>query len=87
MTNHEEIVNLPDLSFVRYCKIKYDLNRGVYNTIDEWLYKKEVEDITLRRKFILEFLLFFVHSVEHNGKIGKGNLTNFLNKYWDRQHQ
>ncbi|ETI68298.1 hypothetical protein [Neobacillus vireti] len=79
------IINLPDQLFSRYCKETFGLNRGVYNTIDEWFYKNSAESIEVRRKKILDFLLFYVSSLKNveecKIKFGKGNLINLLAEY------
>ncbi|KRF67243.1 hypothetical protein ASG99_16595 [Bacillus sp. Soil768D1] len=92
MTVHEQqsVVHLPDLLFVRYCQETYGLNRGVYNVIDEWFYRQNLVSVEMRRQQVLEFLLFFISLInkERNGhklKFGKGELTNLLTEYWDRQ--
>ena len=80
----KSIINLPDLLFVRYCEETFGLNRGVYNTIDQWFYKKEVKDIKVRRKKTLEFLLYckgLIKKEENKLKFGRGNLTNLLTEY------
>ncbi|OIK10724.1 hypothetical protein BIV60_19820 [Bacillus sp. MUM 116] len=79
------VINLPDLLFSRYCKETFGLNRGVYNTIDEWFYNNSAESIEVRRKKILDFLLFYISSLKDiekcKIKFGKGNLVNLLTEY------
>lgn len=75
------IINSPDLVFVKYCEETFGLNKGVYNTIDQWLYRKGFLDIKDRRKKTMEFLLFCTN-ITNKGKrklkFGRGNLTNLL---------
>ncbi|WHY69389.1 hypothetical protein [Neobacillus sp. SuZ13] len=53
-----EYLNLPDLQFFQWCHSQYGLNKGVYNTIDQWFYGIGIERIQYRRIFILKFLDF-----------------------------
>ncbi|MFC5589754.1 hypothetical protein ACFPRA_12685 [Sporosarcina soli] len=84
------IINLPDLLFVKYCTETFGLNRGVYNTIDEWFYLENVQDIKVRRENILDFLLYTSESMDKGDrkgklKFGKGNLVNQLEEYSEHQ--
>jgi hypothetical protein len=84
------IINLPDLLFVKYCTETFGLNRGVYNTIDEWFYMENVKDIKVRRENILDFLLYTIRSMDQDDrkgrlKFGKGSLINQLVEYSERQ--
>lgn len=84
VNKQKSVINLPDLLFIKYCEETFGLNRGVYNVIDEWFYKKDVKDIKMRREKILEFLLFAKSTLNSlNGKLkfGKGNLVNLLSEY------
>ncbi|MFC6603187.1 hypothetical protein ACFQDF_19260 [Ectobacillus funiculus] len=47
-----EYLNLPDLQFFNWCNQQYRLNRGIYNTIDEWFI------IMASRKFFLVESIF-----------------------------
>jgi len=75
--------HLPDIRFCQYCFEKYRLNRGVYNTIDTWLYDHGYRNVTVRRELALAFLEFH-HRTEplEEGmkfyKFGKGNLVERL---------
>jgi riboflavin kinase len=77
----ESIWQLPDYQFVTHCFEVYGLNRGIYNTIDEWLYSFGVKDILRRRQLILSFLSS-IHDVDRKQgrylKFGKGGLTKQL---------
>lgn len=77
-------IHMPDLLFVRFCEEKYKVNRGVYNTIEQWFYDQGIHNILQRRKVILSFLLFSRTYQNSDGKIkfGHGGLTERLNKFW-----
>ena len=83
----EDHTNLPDNRFVSYCFERYGLNRGVYNTIDDWFYRHGVTSITERREFIIIFLVSLQEGRATYGplKFGKGVLTkrllDFMAKY------
>lgn len=51
-------LHLPDLDFVRKAEEKFQVNRGIYNTIDAWFYKNGLEDIVKRRSHITQFLTY-----------------------------
>lgn len=81
-----EVLHLPDIQFVTYCFEIFGLNRGIYNTIDQWLFEHGFADIVQRRKIIVTFLndLQAKHGLERNGSIlrfGKGGLTKQLYDY------
>lgn len=77
-------IHFSDLAFARHCIKKYHINRGIYNTIDEWFYQKGLVEILLRRKTIIHFLHFINrHSNEKSGnKFGHGGLSFQLNYFW-----
>lgn len=54
-SNH---LNLPDLAFFQWCHSQFGVNKGVYNTIDTWLYESGVEEILERRNYTEEFLRY-----------------------------
>lgn len=84
----KSIINFPDLLFAKYCNEIYGLNRGVYNTIDEWFYKNNIESIEMRRKNILDFLQWtrsFHDKETYKLKFGKGNLITLLTEYRNLQ--
>ncbi|WP_051633716.1 hypothetical protein [Bacillus sp. UNC41MFS5] len=53
-----EYLNLPDLQFFNWCNQQYRINRGVYNTIDQWFYAYGFKEILPRRIYLLSFLRF-----------------------------
>lgn len=85
----EEIWQKPDLFFSKYCEEKFDINKGVYNTIDCWFYEQGLEQITERRKTILSFFqyLHLIEKTNHKIKFGPRGLTTKLNQYWEKNHQ
>ncbi|MGG1572005.1 hypothetical protein [Fictibacillus sp. NRS-1165] len=50
------LVNLTDLEFTGLCKERYGVNKGLYNTIENYFAKQGVRNILYRRVYILEFL-------------------------------
>jgi riboflavin kinase len=77
-----DALHLPDIQFVNYCFQRFGLNRGIYNTIDQWLYSFGYRDIVVRRSITVEFLQDIQHK---HGKdrssllrFGKGGLTKQL---------
>ncbi|WP_284037627.1 hypothetical protein [Neobacillus sp. 114] len=77
-------LNMPDLHFSRFCEEEYKVNRGIYNTIEQWFYNQGVHNIINRREVILNFFLFVRTSQNSNKKIkfGHGGLTDLLNRFW-----
>jgi len=80
-----EVIHWPDYKFAEYCKSRYRVNRGVYNTIDAWLYDHGCRDIGERRQLILLFLAACSdHSEPDKGKFlkfGKGGLSDRIRRY------
>ncbi|MFC7441578.1 hypothetical protein [Laceyella putida] len=85
----EDVVHQPDFQFAAWCLRQYGINRGVYNTIDDWLFRFGMKDIVSRRMMIISFLTQVRQSkLNHENsekiKFGKGllvaALTRFLNK-------
>jgi riboflavin kinase len=79
---HSIDINLTDLSFVNQCLEIYDINRGVYNTIDFWFYEHGVKEIKQRRKIILSFLESVCTKDSKRKKFGNGGLSLALNNYY-----
>ncbi|WNS75790.1 hypothetical protein RRV45_01700 [Bacillus sp. DTU_2020_1000418_1_SI_GHA_SEK_038] len=89
-SNPEEKIHLNDLSFIHFCKEKYGVNRGVYNTIDAWFYDQGVVNILERRHYILSFLdsLNGMQMTEGSRpKFGNGGLTIKLREYFFRRDE
>ncbi|MCY8232978.1 hypothetical protein ACT6P6_22230 [Priestia endophytica] len=86
----ERNIHLPDLMFVNLCDSQYGINRGVYNTIDAWLYKHGLTDILERRRNILSFLesIKFKSETAEKGrlKFGPGGLSIKLQNYFSKDY-
>jgi len=82
---HEaEVLHIPDFQFVTLCFERYGLNRGIYNTVDEWLYEHGIRDIIKRRQLIVEFLVSQQRDDRTKStylKFGKGGLTKQLYEF------
>ncbi|MBS2967974.1 hypothetical protein J9317_04185 [Metabacillus sp. KIGAM252] len=83
-----ETVNSPDLVFQQYCKEVFGVNRGIYNTIDEWFLQAGAVSVLERRRMIVDFLQDL--SEPNPGekaallKVGKGGLTTALHAFWKK---
>lgn len=60
MASVSELIHLPDLKFVRFCSDFYKVNRGVYNTIEDWFYHYGIVNVVERRKVIIRFFEYVV---------------------------
>lgn len=79
-------LNLPDLQFFNWCNQQYGLNKGVYNTIDNWLYENGLVSIQYRRIYLLAFLEYVkdvgLKQEEHKFiRFGSGGLTRMLQNF------
>jgi hypothetical protein len=79
-------LNLPDLSFYHKCNQQYPLNRGVYNTIDNWFFEYGIINVAHRRIYILAFLDFVKEANDRSDsqkfiRFGHGGLTIKLNDF------
>lgn len=81
--NLEELYNLPDLKFVQFCEWKFQLNRGIYNNIDNWFFEQGVHNIIQRRKAIIKFL-HSIYKNERKIKFGTGGLKIKLEEFWNQ---
>ncbi|KZZ84480.1 hypothetical protein [Bacillus sp. SJS] len=83
-----ETVNSPDLVFQQYCKEVFGVNRGIYNTIDEWFFQAGAVSVLERRQIIVNFLQDL--SEPNQGekaallKVGKGGLVPALYAFWKK---
>ena len=87
LVDGNKTIHLTDLSFINVCTNKYGINRGVYNTIDEWFYRKGLLNILERRKNILFFLEYIKGKTEFKNshcKFGHGGLTIKLQQYYSQ---
>jgi riboflavin kinase len=82
----EELLNIPDLLFSKFCEEKYEINKGVYNTIDHWFYQQGLSRIVERRKTILNFFQYICLIENKNTKVkfGPGGLTTKLKQFWQQ---
>lgn len=83
METIEDLFHLPDLQFVQFCERKFSLNKGIYNTIDNWFYKMGITNILDRRKMILQFMVINC-SNKTKVKFGPGGLTKKLENFLDQ---
>lgn len=85
-----EIIHLPDLKFIQLCNEEFGINRGIYNTIDIWLFNTGTTDILARRTKIYDFLKEHqeTHYDERKGKVkfGTGNLSRLLKEYSEEKN-
>jgi len=70
-----KIVHFPDILFVKYCEGTYGVNRGIYNTIDEYFFQNGLDNVIQRRKMILEFFQYLkkCNVYKTTGKLVVGN--------------
>jgi riboflavin kinase len=78
-------VHQPDYRFAAWCRRQYGINRGIYNTIDDALYRFGLKDIVTRRNTIVSFLDEVYQSgkcrEKDRVKFGKGMLMAILHQY------
>ncbi|ALS22837.1 hypothetical protein IJ22_24640 [Paenibacillus naphthalenovorans] len=82
----ESPVNWPDLMFMGYCCESFQINRGIYNTAEIWLYRRGFTDIRARRTILLRFFTFAVSRVQKDSnkkfiRFGSGGLTECLEAF------
>lgn len=77
----KDVLNVPDLAFVRYCQENYGVNRGVYNTIEQWFYERGINKVQDRRAIVLLFLKQLKTSNE-KCSFGAGGLKQHLQLFW-----
>ncbi|MEC2074553.1 hypothetical protein [Metabacillus fastidiosus] len=82
---NSKYLNLPDIAFFKWCSERFSINKGVFNTIDNWFYYEGIEEIILRRLYILAFLDFVQTTLGNQGlkfiRFGHGGLTKRLNEF------
>ena len=79
-------LNMPDLQFFNWCNQQFKVNRGIYNTIDQWFYENGIVNIYSRRIQLLAFLDSVKDQLNepHPSKFirfGHGGLTKRLNDF------
>lgn len=80
---NKDTLHLPDLLFFEYCRDTYQINRGVYNTIESWFYNQGEKDILSRRNQLLCFLNYNEELGVVNAKFGRGGLSERLNNFYE----
>ncbi len=87
MQIEKNLIHYTDYSFQKFYEEEYGINRGVYNTIDDWFFEKGIRDILKRRKEMLVFFKFIENKPRTNQKaklrFGHGGLVTSLNEFWD----
>ena len=79
---NNRLFNSPDLYFSQWCYEQYHINRGVYNTVEQWFYTNGIEEITERRKKIVQFFSWIQHEYEQEKiKFGQGKLMMHLHLF------
>ena len=85
MENFDQLIHLPDLQFAQFCEQHFSVNKGIYNTIDDWFYKKGIVNLLERRRKIFQFMLFSCSNKE-KVKFGPGGLAKALEDFWSREN-
>ncbi|MGG3470354.1 hypothetical protein ABES02_23070 [Neobacillus pocheonensis] len=85
-------LNLPDLQFFIWCNQQYGVNRGIYNTIDQWFFDYGIVNIYCRRIQLLGFLDYEKDELYESNKhkfirFGHGGLTKRLNQFLNNDAQ
>lgn len=78
-----DLFHLPDLQFAQFFDQRFSVNKGIYNTIDQWFYQMGVTNITERRNMMLQFMLANC-SDGKKVKFGSGGLTKKLQLFFAR---
>lgn len=81
MLLENESIHMTDFSFLKFCMSHFNINRGMYNTIDSWFYERGETDILQRRKRILSFLQYVNANNLNQSKFGKGGLSDNLREF------
>lgn len=79
-------LHLPDSQFFNLCNSLFGVNKGIYNTIDNWFYEKNYDDIVTRRRYIITFLSYVIsYEVNRNHhcslRFGNGGLVQKLREF------
>ncbi|OIK10191.1 hypothetical protein BIV60_22110 [Bacillus sp. MUM 116] len=83
----EEYIHLTDLAFIQLCNDEHGINRGVYNTIDNWIYNQGIKNILERRRLLLAFLESLRDNENSRKKFGHGGLTPKLEEFFYGEHR
>lgn len=84
LVNEEKFFHIPDIDFLSYCRSEYQVNRGIYNTIDGWFFKQGLTKIVERRKVIISFFEY-MRVIQNSSRFinGSGGLTKRLIQFWE----
>lgn len=78
-------INYTDHAFQKFVENKFGVNRGLYNTIDQWFFNNGIENILERRQQVLQFLTFVSSDTAYKRnsklKFGNGGLKTKLTEY------
>lgn len=82
---HAPLLIIPDIIFSKFLTECFGINKGVYNTIDLWLWEKGIVSVEKRRSEIIQFLLEQRKDKTIKGKVkfGAGQLAKKLNQFWE----
>lgn len=80
-------LNLPDFHFIRWCCQSFNINKGIFHTVEQSLYEKGLHSIIVRRLFVIAFLDFASNQIENRNnktriKFGKGGLSKALDDFF-----
>ena|GEM_PF-1598275 len=89
--NLHEYLHLPNVRFYHWCEAQYGLNKGIFNTIDDWFYEHGIENILFRRAYLIAFLeLASAQSAKEERKLvrfGSGGLSAKLHEFLKGQRR
>lgn len=77
--------HIPDLLFCQLIQEQFQINRGIYNTVDIWFWKKGVYEVLQRRECIFHFFKKKRKEVADQDsrlKFGSGGLAKELEEFW-----
>lgn len=79
-----DIIHRTDLLFHKFIYQEFGVNRGVYNTIDQWFFDHGCINVINRRTEIIHFLHYASNlfgKSENKLVFGSGRLVSYLVKY------
>ncbi|OCS83497.1 hypothetical protein [Caryophanon tenue] len=81
----QRIIQLPDLLFFQHCEQHFQVNKGVFHTIDCQLYERGFDKVKQRRHIMLKFLTAAQQQTAESAtkymKFGHGNLRKHLDQF------
>lgn len=87
MKTDRDLMHQTDLSFQRLIYKEFGINRGVYNTIDQWFFDQGCINIVERRTEMIHFLHFSLkicEGPESKLVFGSGRLVSNLANYLEK---